>query len=212
MKKLESSQKVQEKEIEQKIRENTEDIQFRAKIIEESKDLDKNQRFALYNKLLDSKNPTAGPQNPPQIYPVSNQITNYPDAVQGYYPNPPYIQPQPSYNPYMPGYIQNYPYMFNPYLQSQPINQMMMVTSGQTNNNINNQYMFPQGSNPNPNGIAPQNMMYAKPMDNNITANPYPPQNNQNVSNNIQPQMYQQQQNNNNQDHLSKSYQGPPSS
>jgi hypothetical protein len=44
----------------------------------------------------------------------------------------------------------------------QPANPMVMVTPGQQNNNMNNQYIYPPGGNPNPNAFAPQNMMYLR--------------------------------------------------
>jgi len=81
----------------------------------------------------------------------------------------------------------------------------MMVTPPGPTGQMNSQYMYPPGGNPNPNpnAFAPQNMMYAKPVDNNTIANP------QSVP---QPQQiyYQKDPNNNDQDNMSRSYQGPP--
>ena len=80
----------------------------------------------------------------------------------------------------------------------------MMVTPPGPPGQMNSQYMYPPQGNPNPSAFAPQNMMYAKPVDNNNTmTNP------QNVQ---QPQQiyYQKDPNNNEQDNMSRSYQGPP--
>ena len=198
---LNANKEVKLKELDGKMKEKYEEVQFKAKIIEESKDLDKNQKFAIFNKMLDMKNGTpAQPISPPAYPNPYGPMQVYGGVPQPYYPYAQYPQSQPIVNPYMPGYSVYNPYMPNPQMPPQPANPMVMVTPGQQNSNINNQYMYPQGGNPNPNAFAPQNMMYAKPMENNIVANPQ----------NEQQQIYQKEPINNNQDNISRSYQGPP--
>jgi len=114
-----------------------------------------------------------------------------------YCPYPQYPQPQPMVNLYMPPEYQMY--------SAPQANPYMMVTPPGPQGQMNSQYMYPpQGNpNPNPNAFAPQNLMYAKPVDNNAIANP---------QNDQQPQQiyYQKDPNNNEQDNMSRSYQGPP--
>jgi hypothetical protein len=194
-----------------KSRKKTEEIKFRAKLLDETNDLDSNQKFALYCKMLDNKNGTAAQPNTQTAYPNPNPVypnpaypipvnPNY-NPMSGYagyaptcYPYPQYPQSQPMINPNMPpGYQMFSAPQANPYMKATPPGQM------------NSQYMYPPGGNPNPNpnAFAPQNMMYAKPVDNNINSNP---------QSNPQPQQiyYQKDPNNNEQDNMSRSYQDPP--
>ena len=191
------------KELEGEIMEKTEEIKLKAKILEETKDLDKNQKCQIYNKMLDNKNGTTAQQNYQTAYPnpfypnpanpYYNPTTIYGGFAPGNFPYPQYLQPQPMVNPYIPGYQMYSAPQANPYMMATPPGPL-----GQ----MNGQYMYPSEGNPNPNSFAPQNMMYAKPVVNNTIENP------QNVQ---QPQQiyYQKDPNNNEKDNLSRNYQDP---
>ena len=200
-----ANKEVKLKELDGQIQEKTEEIKFRAKLLEETKDLDNNQKWQIFNKMLDNKNGTPAQPNTQTIYPNPNPaypnpvnpypMSGYAGYAQTYCPYPQYPQPQSMVNPYMPPGYQMY--------SSPQANPYMMVTPPGPTGQMNSQYMYPPGGNPNPNAFAPQNMMYAKPVDNNTIVNP------QSVP---QPQQiyYQKDPNNNDQDNMSRSYQGPP--